>query len=124
MSRSKLIGTLLLNFLVMPGAGHFIIKRKVRGTIIAVIVMLILVVFSFHIALILKEQMPIIAQGEMELPQMLKFATVISQNILIEYASILKLYVFLLALCYIFGAADLFWMYYESSKLKAQSSKL
>ncbi|MBF0105071.1 MAG: hypothetical protein HQM16_07055 [Deltaproteobacteria bacterium] len=102
-----------MTLFVMPGSGHFLVGRKLRGVLLVAVVSVILFAFSFHVILVLKQNMPVIIKGQMDLVQMMEFSTALSQNILEGHAFALKTYLFLLGVCYIVGAADLFWIYFD-----------
>ena len=116
MSKAKLITALLMNIFVMPGGGHFFIKRKLRGIMYLLVVLVILFIFAMHVGYILMHSLPVINPGQVDALQMMEFSTALTQNILSEYSFIIKIYGYLLGLCYIVSTADLILIYLDTKE--------
>lgn len=116
MSRARLIGAICLNWFLGPGTGHFLMKKKARGTMYVALTLVLLVVFAIHLALIMQAQMININAIGSDPTQLLQFATEVSTDIFKKNDLILRVYSFLLGVCYIAGTADLFLIYYDNQE--------
>lgn len=106
MSKGKLIIALLLNFLFMPGAGHFFIKKKARGGIFVLATILILAVFTVQITHIIMSYMSTLPSLS-DPGSAMQFSQAIGKNIYADHELMMRVYGFLLGVCYIVGAGDL-----------------
>jgi hypothetical protein len=107
MTKGNLIKALLLNGLVFPGSGYFVIGRRVRGFALCSVVTLLLMALSFHVLLlvrfVMQAQAPLIVGN---LQDFLNYNFQISQQVLTAHGEILKTYLYLLLFCYGFGILD------------------
>jgi len=109
MTKKKLIGAILLNFFVLPGAGHALIKRKLRGFFFGGAVVLVLAALFLHITIVAIDLMhtkPIDPAIDI-----MAASEALSRNLLTEMAFMMKVYLSLLCVFYFWSIGDLVWIY-------------
>lgn len=107
-----------MNLLVLPGSGHFYLKKKKRGLIFSLLVFTILFFFTFHLISIIASHATELQSIKANNPNALfKQADHLSKNMLEIYGSTLGTYIYALIAVYIGSLIDVIWLYFsENSK--------
>lgn len=107
MTKGKLIKALLLNGLVFPGAGYFVLNRRIRGFVLSSVVVVLLMALFFHVLLLarlVQQSLPPLIVGNLQ--DVVNYNLQISNQVLSAHGEILKTYLYLLLFCYGFGILD------------------
>lgn len=109
MSLPRLFYLILLNVVTLPGGGQWALKRKKRAAIFMIPTLIVAFVFIGHLMALISAQL----KGLKGLTTARKFLSVdkISDGLWQNHTTTLKIYVFLLIICYIVSIADVIWLY-------------
>lgn len=107
MSKGKLTKAILLNLFIIPGAGHVVFKRKLRGMIFTLITIAVLVIFTIHFSYLINQQLAVVVPQGNDFAELYRMAEFLSKGIMTQNILVIRSYLFLLGVCYIAGITDL-----------------
>lgn len=108
----KLLFALLLNLVVMPGAGQIFVKRKKRGYAFVVLVVGLLLAFTYSITLFFKAEMAGVTPTT-DPNAILMLAQTLTANLWGKHEVAFRGYVFLLGTLYIVSEIDMILIYLD-----------
>lgn len=114
----KLSVAILMNMLVIPGAGQVYLKQKKRGMLITLIVAVLLIVFTAHISTMFAE---LITNVEIT-TDAFALSQKLGDDLVTKNGFVLKIYMFLLGAVYIFSVVDLVLIYLRNKESPAPHS--
>lgn len=117
MPTSKLVLAIVLNILVMPGAGQIMVKEKKRGYLFALLVAGLLIGATYHFTLFLKEELMAMQMTN----DIMGMAKVMESNLWAKHDLTLRGYLFGLAALYIGSIVDLILIYIDRKTPVASS---
>lgn len=114
MPLSKLIIAIAMNLFLVPGSGQAFLKHKKRGMLITAATVLLMLVFSFHLSVMLSELMSQIKFST----DLFALSQNLTQDLMQKKGAVLKIYMFLIGVVYIATVVDVILIYMNA---KAQS---
>jgi len=111
MPQSKLIKAILLNIFVIPGSGHYVFKRRLRGSLLLAITLCIVIALVAHLTIIIQQQLMVTVTATQDFAKAYQMAQSLSRSLLSQNIGMIKTYMYLLVSCYLFGIGDLVWIY-------------
>ncbi len=113
MSKRKLAVAIFLNLFAMPGLGQMYLGKKARGAVVVGVVFFVLLALTVHIIQSVSAEADKIAEVGNDIFKIAQMTSEMSQSIMANSGFILRVYFFLLGVCYILSVTDLFWLYYD-----------
>lgn len=107
MSLSKLFTAILMNLLLLPGSGHAYLKHKKRGLLFSAATIVLLLVFTVHLSVIFSE----LLSGLQIDVDMFSLSQRLTRDLMEKWGVVLKLYVFVIGVIYIYSAVDVVLIY-------------
>jgi hypothetical protein len=110
-TQKTLIKALLLSLFVLPGAGHAVFKKKLRGAVFSGAVFILVVIMVLHVSSAMNESMNSVPAETAQMSEILALSQSLTSSVMVELAAALNIYIWIFILLYVGGIVDLVFLY-------------
>ncbi|MBU0505756.1 MAG: hypothetical protein ABII18_10810 [bacterium] len=111
MTQKTLIKAILLNVFVLPGAGHAVFKKKLRGAAFGAAILLLLVIMVIHVSSATFDAMNSVPADSAQMSEVMALSQSLTSNVMADLAPAINVYLWLFILLYLASVVDLFFIY-------------